>query len=171
LAISSTDRSTPTIHLPGRLNRFSANSPSPVPVARAVRSHISCTAAMRGYVRRAAQRNDRPYFDPAWAYVAIPEGSSSEAPVMSPGPIARRYSRSFVAVGTESRAVFVEPCLRRGGGGALITTSENRQPAKASGTAGSDSLDREEREFLSFHGSVLAQGSRPTREPGPDRPW
>jgi hypothetical protein len=28
----------------------------------------------------------RPNFAPAWEYVAIPEGSSSDAPVIRPGP-------------------------------------------------------------------------------------
>ena len=28
----------------------------------------------------------RPNFAPAWEYVAMPEGSSSEAPVINPGP-------------------------------------------------------------------------------------
>ena len=36
----------------------------------------------------AAQSRLRPYWAPAWEYVAMPDGSSSEAPVISPGPSA-----------------------------------------------------------------------------------
>ena len=38
-----------------------ASSPSPAPVASAVRSQISCTAAINGKVSRAAHKNDKPY--------------------------------------------------------------------------------------------------------------
>jgi hypothetical protein len=48
-----------------------------------------------GMESRTARRNDRPYLEPACAWVAIPEGSSSDAPVIRPGPMARRYWRHF----------------------------------------------------------------------------
>ena len=44
-----------------RVKRFTASSPSPSPVAIAVRSQISCTAAMRGSVTSAAHSKLSPY--------------------------------------------------------------------------------------------------------------
>jgi hypothetical protein len=60
-------KSDPTTRRPRRWKCRVASSPSPVPVASAVRSHISWTPAISGNVTSAAQRNDRPYCDPAWA--------------------------------------------------------------------------------------------------------
>src|SRR5258706_15827142 len=51
-----------------------------------IRAHIICTAAMRGHVTNAVQSMVVPSCAPAIEYVAIPEGSSSAAPVMRPGP-------------------------------------------------------------------------------------
>src|SRR5438034_11046559 len=48
-------------------------------------------AAISGKVAAAVQSKDVPTDAPATAYVAIPLGSSSEAPVTSPGPRTRRY--------------------------------------------------------------------------------
>lgn len=76
-----------------------AISPMPSPVASAVRSHISWTAAISGKVRRATHNSDRPYCAPVWEYVAIPEGSSSDDPVTNPGPIDFRYSRQIGPAG------------------------------------------------------------------------
>jgi hypothetical protein len=45
---------------------------------------------MRGKVRRAVQRVAKPKPAPACEYVAIPEGSSSLAPVITPGPRMRQ---------------------------------------------------------------------------------
>jgi hypothetical protein len=42
--------------------------------------------AMSGNVMSAVQRVESPYAAPACEYVAIPEGSSSLAPVTRPGP-------------------------------------------------------------------------------------
>jgi len=69
---------------------LTVSSPRPEPVDIAVRPHISCTAAISGNVRSADHRNDRPYLELAYAKVPMPDGSS-DAPVMSPGPIAQRY--------------------------------------------------------------------------------
>src|SRR5277367_4034014 len=91
LAMIKTPKSTATMDRPVRRNRFVANSPRPTPVASAVRSQISCTAAMSGKVNKAVHRKPRPCAAPAWAYVATPEGSSSDAPVTRPGPRIRRY--------------------------------------------------------------------------------
>jgi hypothetical protein len=43
-------------------------------------------AAIRGNVINAVHKVANPNFAPACEYVAIPEGSSSLAPVISPGP-------------------------------------------------------------------------------------
>jgi len=75
----------------------------PFPVASAVLLQISCTAAINGNVRRAVQRKPKPKLDPACASVAIPEGSSSDAPVTSPGPTARRYPRSQLGLAALGR--------------------------------------------------------------------
>jgi hypothetical protein len=45
---------------------------------------------MRGNVIIAIQRVAKPKPAPAWEYVAIPEGSSSLAPVITPGPSMRQ---------------------------------------------------------------------------------
>jgi hypothetical protein len=66
LATMRATRSTARIDRPVAVKRLTANSPRPLPVARAVRSQISCTAAIKGSVSRAAHKNDRPYFAPAW---------------------------------------------------------------------------------------------------------
>jgi hypothetical protein len=48
-------------------SRSVASSPNPFPVARAVRSQISCTAAISGNVSSAVQRKLKPNLDPASA--------------------------------------------------------------------------------------------------------
>ena len=74
-------------------NLRTASSPSPRPVASAVRSHVSWTAAISGNVKRLVHNSPKRNCAPACAYVAIPDGSSSDAPVTNPGPSARRYPR------------------------------------------------------------------------------
>src|ERR1700690_46747 len=51
-----------------------------------MRAHIIWTAAISGHVSNAVQRSVVPSCAPATEYVAMPEGSSSAAPVMIPGP-------------------------------------------------------------------------------------
>src|ERR1022692_1077930 len=51
---------------------------------------------MSGQVRKAVQRRLVPSCAPAMEYVAIPEGSSSAAPVMSPGPSAEKKRRGHL---------------------------------------------------------------------------
>ena len=51
-----------------------------------MRAHIICTAAISGHVMSAVQSRLVPSCAPAIEYVAIPDGSSSAAPVISPGP-------------------------------------------------------------------------------------
>lgn len=58
----------------------------PCPVTLPIRALIICTAAMSGQVRSAVQRSLVPSCAPATEYVAIPEGSSSAAPVITLGP-------------------------------------------------------------------------------------
>jgi hypothetical protein len=58
-ATMRTMRSTPRTARPVRWNRLTANSPRPSPVARAVRSQISWTAAMSGKVIKAVQMKDQ----------------------------------------------------------------------------------------------------------------
>jgi hypothetical protein len=67
LATMRATRSTARIARPARWKRLTANSPRPVPVARAVRSQISWTPTINGNVRSAAHKNERPYLAPAWA--------------------------------------------------------------------------------------------------------
>lgn len=56
LAASNAKRSTPSTTLQERVKLRAASSPSPAPVASAVRSQISWTAAMSGKVSNAVQR-------------------------------------------------------------------------------------------------------------------
>src|SRR5205085_4652073 len=49
-------------------------------------AQMNWTAAIRGKVKSAIQSVEKPNDAPAIEYVPMPEGSSSEAPVMSPGP-------------------------------------------------------------------------------------
>jgi hypothetical protein len=51
--------------------------------------------AINGKVKRAVHKVEKPNCAPACEYVAIPDGSSSLAPVMRPGPNERRNASSF----------------------------------------------------------------------------
>ena len=53
-----------------------------------MRAHIIWTGAIRGQVRSAVHSIVVPNWAPASEYVAMPDGSSSAAPVITPGPIA-----------------------------------------------------------------------------------
>src|SRR5437879_3130204 len=57
-------------------------------------AQINWTAAISGKVTRAIHSVAYPRAAPAMAYVPIPEGSSSEAPVIRPGPSDFRKRRS-----------------------------------------------------------------------------
>ena len=50
-----------------RPNRTTISSPSPFPLANAVRSQISCTAAISGNVKSATHNIENPNFAPVWA--------------------------------------------------------------------------------------------------------
>src|ERR1019366_8061922 len=68
-----------------------------------IRAHIISTAAISGHVRSAVQRSFVPSCAPATEYVAMPDGSSSAAPVITPGPSdfnSNRIHRDGANVGT-----------------------------------------------------------------------
>lgn len=66
----------------------------PEPVTIPMRAHIIWTGAISGHVSAAVHSIDIPSCAPAREYVAMPEGSSSAAPVITPGPIAKIRARS-----------------------------------------------------------------------------
>jgi len=51
-----------------------------------MRAHIICTAAISGQVISAVHSSEVPSCAPVMEYVAMPDGSSSAAPVINPGP-------------------------------------------------------------------------------------
>lgn len=68
----------------------------PRPVTRPIRALISWIAHIRGQLKSNVQPRSYPNCAPAWEYVAIPLGSSSDAPVIKPSP---STSRSFGLTG------------------------------------------------------------------------
>jgi hypothetical protein len=80
---------------------------------------ISWTAAISGKVIKAVQMKTRPNRAPACEYVAIPEGSSSDAPVTNPGPMALKYWRQIGPLDSESRSNS-DWCLDEGAGSTLF---------------------------------------------------
>ena len=83
LAINRAKTKTRSSHLGKRCLRFPAK---PFPVTWPMRAHMIWTAAIIGHVRSAVHSSLVPSCAPATEYVAIPDGSSSAAPVMIPGP-------------------------------------------------------------------------------------
>ena len=79
-----------TMRISHRGKRLRNVSASPRPVTIPIRAHIICTAAISGQVSGAVQSNAVPCCAPAMEYVAMPDGSSSAAPVIRPGPSLRR---------------------------------------------------------------------------------
>src|SRR4051812_14785792 len=75
-----------------------------------MRAQISWIPDISGYENNIIQRSEKPNRLPACEYVAMPLGSSSDAPVMSPGPnLARSPARAFPdAVGFHAVVVVVE---------------------------------------------------------------
>ena len=55
---------------------------------------MSCTDDIRGNVSNAIHKDAYPYAAPATEYVEIPDGSSSAAPVMTPGPKIAKVCRT-----------------------------------------------------------------------------
>src|ERR1700733_5966901 len=72
----------------GKSFRITAARPTPVTIP--MRAHMPCTTAIIGVVISASHSIDSPVVAPATEYVEMPEGSSSAAPVMMPGPRFRR---------------------------------------------------------------------------------
>src|ERR1051325_362817 len=79
--------------------------PKPRPLTMPRRAHMSCTAAINGNASQAVQRARYPNCAPAIEYVPMPDGSSSEAPVTSPGPSIEMNRRSLPGLALESRRV------------------------------------------------------------------
>src|SRR5262249_33027332 len=118
----------------GNLRRRDAARPSPVTIP--MRAQVIWTTAMRGQVTPMVQSRDVPRAAPALEQVAMPEGSSSAAPVISPGPSDERRRRmgplrlslpGGVAGCGASVAVIAPPPARRGGRPALFSAP---RPAK-----------------------------------------
>jgi hypothetical protein len=59
----------------------------PFPVTLPILAAISWMATMSGKENSAVHNMENPNCAPACEYVAMPLGSSSDAPVMTPGPI------------------------------------------------------------------------------------
>jgi len=57
-----------------------------MPVTMPMRAHMNCTQAMNGQVMNAVHSIAVPICAPAMELVAMPDGSSSAAPVINPGP-------------------------------------------------------------------------------------
>src|ERR1043165_705109 len=71
---------------------FIANAPTrPRPVCMPTRAHIICTACMSGQLTHENHSSELPSRAPAMEKVTMPEGSSSAAPEMMPGPRRGRW--------------------------------------------------------------------------------
>jgi hypothetical protein len=69
---------------------------NPIPVTMPTLAQTNWIAVIMGKVANAVQSVEKPSEAPATAYVPIPDGSSSEAPVIRPGPrIFRKRFRGF----------------------------------------------------------------------------
>ena len=78
-----------------------------MPLTIPILAQVSKTAIINGKVNKAVHSVAKPSDAPATAYVPIPEGSSSEAPVISPGPrsLKKRLTRllsSLMAASSET---------------------------------------------------------------------
>src|SRR5438309_866478 len=74
----------------------------PRPVVRPIRAEISWMEHISGSVRHVVHNSPSPNCAPTCEYVAIPDGSSSDAPVINPGPTRHNnettlYDRPFLA--------------------------------------------------------------------------
>jgi hypothetical protein len=100
-------------HLENRCLKFPTK---PCPVTLPMRAHIICTAAMSGQVMSAVQSSLVPSCAPAMEYVAMPDGSSSAAPVMIPGPSDFNSDRIQRDGAWQIRMCWTEaPCRLKGG--------------------------------------------------------
>jgi len=104
--VFATRRAMTKVSRSQRGNRCLRFAPRPCPVTLPMRAHIICTAAIRGQVSNAVQSSLVPSCAPATEYVAMPDGSSSAAPVITPGPMALasdRIHRDGADVDTQGR--------------------------------------------------------------------
>jgi hypothetical protein len=62
----------------------------PCPVVRPMRALMIWTVVMSGYENNIVHSIENPNCAPTCEYVPMPLGSSSEAPVMNPGPNRRK---------------------------------------------------------------------------------
>src|ERR1051325_7588970 len=76
----------------GQVRRKTPARPRPVTIPK--RAHIIWTADIRGNEKRAVHNGAYPNKAPVTEYVDIPEGSSSAAPVIRPGPRSAKKSRT-----------------------------------------------------------------------------
>src|SRR4051812_18385914 len=66
-----------------------------MPVTIPSRAHMICTAAIKGNENRAVHKDAYPNAAPVTEYVEMPDGSSSAAPVISPGPRSEKNLRNL----------------------------------------------------------------------------
>jgi len=81
----------------------------PLPVTIAIRAQVNCTAVIIGKVMSAVHNAPNPNDAPATAYVPMPEGSSSDAHVINPGPriINKRKSGFDLTVFLDGLLIYV----------------------------------------------------------------
>src|SRR5437868_7015062 len=79
-----------------------------------MRAPSSCTALISGKVKSASHSSPYPNWLPTWEYVPMPLGSSSLAPVISPGPSrCRKPTKPLRVAGSLDDAFFVLILLDR----------------------------------------------------------
>ena len=71
------------------------------------RADISCTVVINGNENRAVHSGAYPKDAPLTEYVEMPDGSSSAAPVVSPGPSVDRKSCLCVEVSAFFRGIYL----------------------------------------------------------------
>ena len=77
------------------------NAPmSPRPLTIPMRAHIIWIKAISGQVSSAVQSSASPCCAPAIEHVAMPDGSSSAAPAMIPGPSSAKKRRMKLVLGS-----------------------------------------------------------------------
>src|SRR5919204_678915 len=95
LIVLATNSAPATTTSSGRGNLVWNVDASPRPVTIPMRAHIAWTATIRGQHATDVQSSVVPSWAPAIEYVAIPDGSSSAAPVTMPGPSDFQSPRSL----------------------------------------------------------------------------
>src|SRR5437660_12865485 len=80
-----------------------------MPLTMPMRAQTSCIATISGNVSTAVHKDAYPNDAPATAYVAIPLGSSSDAPVTRPGPSFFKNARLATAAIVPLSACSAQP--------------------------------------------------------------